>query len=169
MNALKAIQSLSSKTCSRNLFAQILQTSAEGETTVVSLCFIYRTILYEISQSLISNKAKQLRYHFAKNQTDPRNKFLVTKSIKNHIYLNPGFEFFEPQFTYKQKCGSTHGKVNTAGTKDHKQSSFRQLYDFNVLFYTILRLDKHIKNNKIQRQPHKGVDILTNLELRPRY
>ncbi|RNA36001.1 hypothetical protein BpHYR1_023352, partial [Brachionus plicatilis] len=34
---------LGSKTCSRNLFAQILQTSAEGETTVVSLCFIYRT------------------------------------------------------------------------------------------------------------------------------
>ncbi|RMZ97224.1 hypothetical protein BpHYR1_053451 [Brachionus plicatilis] len=41
-----------SPSAERNLFVQILQTSAEGETTVVSLCFIYRTILYEISQCL---------------------------------------------------------------------------------------------------------------------
>ncbi|RNA08360.1 hypothetical protein BpHYR1_005316 [Brachionus plicatilis] len=36
--------------CNCAEFAQILQTFAEGERTVVSLCFIYRTILYEISQ-----------------------------------------------------------------------------------------------------------------------
>ncbi|RNA08754.1 hypothetical protein BpHYR1_047430, partial [Brachionus plicatilis] len=34
-------------------FCTDLQTSAEGETTVVSLCFIYRTILYEISRCQI--------------------------------------------------------------------------------------------------------------------
>ncbi|RNA41591.1 hypothetical protein BpHYR1_003477 [Brachionus plicatilis] len=39
--------------CNFAEFAQILQTSAEGETTVVSLCFIYRTILYEITQCQI--------------------------------------------------------------------------------------------------------------------
>ncbi|RNA04516.1 hypothetical protein BpHYR1_015584 [Brachionus plicatilis] len=49
-----------SKTCS------ILQTSTVGETKVVSLCFIYRTILYENSQcrkifdSFLNKKIKNL-------------------------------------------------------------------------------------------------------------
>ncbi|RNA02343.1 hypothetical protein BpHYR1_007523 [Brachionus plicatilis] len=89
----------------RNLFAQILQTSTEGETTVVSLCFIYGTILYEISRcpkmKVYSVELKRLTYEqvveiFTEIEFPKSGDVIIfwsSESLKHNDWTTDGFKW----------------------------------------------------------------------------